>query len=590
MFIKELRIRNFRSIIKTDIRLNNISVFVGFNDVGKSNVLKTLNLFFNGETDYEKPLVFNEDYSKYAPIRKKKAEEITIELIINAPKTYKDSKDIKWTKVWRSSGLFIDNVIFTDGKSFPKKSKLNSWLKNIRFTYIPAIRGTSYFQILLANLHDTLAETIEVELRTAGDDFIGKIKSNTEEMTKEIFKRMEIKSQIRFPSNLQALFRTLDFATAEGAFDISLSNRGDGIKTRYIPAILKFISDQLNINKVKGSPNVTMIWGYEEPENNLEMLAAFKLGEQLIDYSNEIQLLISTHSPGIYSLKSNHPGSVNLFKVIKPTQSEAQILFLDSSGTLDNDMGIMPIISPYIEQKVKEVEELKNNIQLYKQELENINKNILFVEGNDEVRIFSKIITKFELSDRLIVKCEGLGCSGVKNQLMAWSWVSGISSFKAMGIFDNDNSGNIEYRKLKEEKQFKDSSTNLKVKGLIYKIPEHLRNIRQKINSFPIELEEMYPHNVWRIAEKKDWLVDREIDELNSFVRLDSANQTILEKINSFNFDEEEMLYVLKKIPDQHKDKISKYLIRDSTRNPIEQNLNTLIAFCNIEIFPFINS
>ena len=47
MFIKEIRIRNFRSIVKADIQLSDLTLFVGLNDVGKSNVLKALNLFFN---------------------------------------------------------------------------------------------------------------------------------------------------------------------------------------------------------------------------------------------------------------------------------------------------------------------------------------------------------------------------------------------------------------------------------------------------------------------------------------------------------------------------------------------------------------
>lgn len=86
MFIKELRIKNFRSIVKGDISLNNLSVFVGNNDVGKSNILKALNLFFNGETDYAKPLDFSQDYCKHAPFRKKKAPKIIIELTLHAPR------------------------------------------------------------------------------------------------------------------------------------------------------------------------------------------------------------------------------------------------------------------------------------------------------------------------------------------------------------------------------------------------------------------------------------------------------------------------------------------------------------------------
>lgn len=591
MFINKLRISNFRSIVKSDILLKNLSIFVGFNDVGKSNVLKALNLFFNGETDYETPLNFSDDYSKYAPLRKNKAEEIKVEIIINAPKNYIGSKDIKWTKVWRRTGLYLEEIVFVDGTNFPKKSKLYSWLKNLRFTYIPAIRGTLYFQIMLAKLHDTLAETIESELRLAGDDFIRKIKTNTEGMIKEISKRIDIESQIRFPSNLQTLFKTLDFATSDGVHNISLSNRGDGVKTRHIPAILKFISHQLNVNKVKGSPNVNMIWGYEEPENNLEMLATYSLAGQFFDYSSEIQILLTTHSPGFYSLKSKHDEEISLYKVVKPKLFEAQILPLSPQHDLDEDMGIMPLISPYIEEKIHEIECLNDNIASYKAELGKIDSNVIYVEGEEEVTIFSKIMEELNLSSKIIVSNKGLGCSGVKNQLMAHSWVSGISKYKAAGIFDYDDSGRREFSKLKAELQYKDASTKKKVKGFSYnlKLPTHLVNIKTKMHEFPIELEEMYPVSVWKIAEEQGWLELRDINELSNFVKLDSLDQTLSNKIEKFGFSEDEKLYVYYKIPDKHKEKASNFVIETSDSYPIKDRLEPLFDFFKV-IYSFIDS
>ena len=76
--IKHIRIKNFRSIVDLSIKTTEMNIFVGLNDAGKSNVLKALNLFFNGETEPGVKYDFETDYSKYAPVRKKKAREITI--------------------------------------------------------------------------------------------------------------------------------------------------------------------------------------------------------------------------------------------------------------------------------------------------------------------------------------------------------------------------------------------------------------------------------------------------------------------------------------------------------------------------------
>lgn len=52
IIIKSIRIKNFRSIRNELIEAKNMDIFVGLNDAGKSNVLKALNLFFNGQIDY----------------------------------------------------------------------------------------------------------------------------------------------------------------------------------------------------------------------------------------------------------------------------------------------------------------------------------------------------------------------------------------------------------------------------------------------------------------------------------------------------------------------------------------------------------
>lgn len=46
-----------------NIALERLNMFVGLNDVGKSNVLKVLNLFFAGETDFGEKFDFETDFS-----------------------------------------------------------------------------------------------------------------------------------------------------------------------------------------------------------------------------------------------------------------------------------------------------------------------------------------------------------------------------------------------------------------------------------------------------------------------------------------------------------------------------------------------
>ena len=62
--IESITIRYFRSVytIKID-QCKDMTVITGKNDVGKSNVLKALNLFFCNNSDYLQPYNFVDDYS-----------------------------------------------------------------------------------------------------------------------------------------------------------------------------------------------------------------------------------------------------------------------------------------------------------------------------------------------------------------------------------------------------------------------------------------------------------------------------------------------------------------------------------------------
>ena len=93
--INKIHIRFFRSIynIEFDNISETITVFTGNNDVGKSNVLRALNLFFNDETETDEEISFERDFSL---IRKKELKEkiktrqlIKIDVEIQSPIEYK---------------------------------------------------------------------------------------------------------------------------------------------------------------------------------------------------------------------------------------------------------------------------------------------------------------------------------------------------------------------------------------------------------------------------------------------------------------------------------------------------------------------
>ena len=173
MIIKKIRIKNFRSISDIQIELTDLTVIMGDNDAGKSNVLRAINLFFNDTTDSNKPFSFPYDFNKNAIVATNKAKEISIEIVFVPPANYKENKDILWRKVWRRDGFFSERELrcFADGTEFSTRSKINTWLSRIKFKYVPATKGVDYFSQLLGDLHDSLSNTVDDQIKAAAKGF-----------------------------------------------------------------------------------------------------------------------------------------------------------------------------------------------------------------------------------------------------------------------------------------------------------------------------------------------------------------------------------------------------------------------------------
>ena len=384
MFIKKILIKNFRSIANQVIETNGINIIVGNNDTGKSNFLKALNLFFNGFTDTNSDFNFESDFCIFALRGKGKAKEIVIELILNPPTSYNNGKAIKWRKIWRNRGLWKEVFKYVDNKPLMPRTRVRDWLNGIVFRYVPAIKDVAYFSELLRYLHDTLSLTIEDEVKAAGKGFISTIKKHTQKLDNDILKRLGIKSSIQLPPNLRDLFSTLDFQTTNYDKEISLRHRGDGIKARYIPIILKFLADHEKLYHPQGAALVNTIWGYEEPENNLELLKQFELIDEFIDYSKKAQIFLTTHSPTFYSIEKSYPDAVNTFRASVDRRSKStcfDIINMNRDKLLDKHMGLLPLIAPYIKKQQEKVAKLKKTLE----DLENDeNKAVLFVEGETD--------------------------------------------------------------------------------------------------------------------------------------------------------------------------------------------------------------
>jgi AAA15 family ATPase/GTPase len=220
--IEKIEIKNFRSFGnrkggKTQvIKINDLNIFSGANDSGKSNILRALNLFFNKSTNLGEFLNFEKDFfvKENDDDDDIKQELITIKIsFINSRNSGKNSKNKeiirlperfwvsrKWLRGTEFSNYsqdsselisfkkekqeFYNNLLDKNGelRSNFKASlskQLTDFLNSIQYHYIPAIKDKNYFAHLFGELQQTLLKEKISDVNDSKNKFEKAIQKST---------------------------------------------------------------------------------------------------------------------------------------------------------------------------------------------------------------------------------------------------------------------------------------------------------------------------------------------------------------------------------------------------------------------------
>lgn len=441
--IERIHIKNFRSLVDETIEFSAFNCFVGKNDSGKSNVLKALNLFFNDSTDFDTPFDFDSDYSKFAKRGSKQAKEITISLDLVVPDTFKEKGIKTWTKVWRSEGLHSDNL----NTLFKSGSKGYTLFSRIQYMYIPAVKSNEYFRNLLSDVYSSMTQVANSALEDLNNQYSKQLQGLTSKLSSQLKDVLHMNSAIQMPQNLNVLFRDLTFLTSdEYVKGIDLNHRGDGIKARHIPSILRYMQENMEENKLKNSISNSFIWGYEEPENGVEYLSCFEMAEELFSYSCDCQMFITTHSPAFYMKKEC--AHTRCFYVYKCADGSSKYETNIETTTIDERIGFLPLVSPYIQQERDQYlaastalkQEIKEITQKYK---EATGKIILITEGKTDIKHIKIAFEHLNLSPEILERIDYYDFGGTRTLgddlgklLEKLSNIPNVG--KIIGIFDRD--------------------------------------------------------------------------------------------------------------------------------------------------------
>jgi hypothetical protein len=164
------------------------------------------------------------------------------------------------------------------------------------------------------------------------------------------------------------------------------------------------------------------IWGFEEPENNLELRYAFELAKTFKEYSKDIQIFITTHSPAFYALDQTDGDNVNMFYISQDEDSCTQVDVVSHEKTddLHESMGLLPIITPYL-----------TKIYEHQSEIENLKSKLVQLE--DSVRFV--VLTEDEKYDHVISYFKAQGCNAEVTEFYSYLGANQINSALILGKY-----------------------------------------------------------------------------------------------------------------------------------------------------------
>lgn len=449
MRIAKVRIHNYRSFKDISVNLSPYTVIVGQNNVGKSNILRAIELFFSSprlgsrqlrrlfypnrpsrifHSRYRREGLYN--YQRDFPVNLqsnpgKKCTLVTISFILEKKdfeklgllKKFERFKTIDISQFIRVARDKTENAEYrSTSLNGDDLNEFLDWLFSTSdFVRIPSSRASEASQDLLrsftnrifANLSgsynvkralESLATKAKQEIGMAEKSILLKLEQfipELESVSLDLGELPEI-SEILGISNIKINDGTLTY----------LSNKGDGVQSLFFIGLMQY-SASLKVNR-------NLVFGIEEPELHLHPEAQEELAKTLKSIAETHQVILTTHSPVLVN-RSNFESNI----VVRKHKQTIESINTSSLFTIRDVLGVKP--SHNLENaRLVIVVEGATELRLVERILALINKGLNEVMQNGELRIVL-----------------GKGAKGVVNYLQHFT----RELQPCLALFDNDQEG-----------------------------------------------------------------------------------------------------------------------------------------------------
>ncbi len=394
MQISKITIENFRSIKFAEVIPNDLNIFVGQNNHGKTNFFEAIDWFFSGTKKGE----------SIEEIRFGRTGDAKVEVLIEfegaqdgASRMKNEGNKTKMLGVLDSS----DTILVKRSSDDPKKRSIfvkGAWVDKLptgfdtafndflpRFEYIDTRKyfedvakfsKTTPVGIMLSGVLTTILEksTQYQEFHKNFEEIFGGEKSDVKLELDNLSNRVKVYLERQFPDCTKVTFevappvfddllKNFDTSINDG-IETSASEKGDGMQRGLMLAILQAYADFRRENEDIGK---SFLFFIDEAELHLHPSAQRKLKEVLIELADEDdQVFINTHSSVL--VVDEHPNQ-QIFKIEKS----------------DRQSSIVPIGT---EQKPYVIYELLGGSPADLL----LPKNFLVVEGHTELELLTRLL------------------------------------------------------------------------------------------------------------------------------------------------------------------------------------------------------
>ncbi len=456
MKLVEFSVTNYRSITKAHkIKLQDLTVLVGKNNEGKSNVLNALNvamrmLEMHAHGDVLRRSRFVEQYYVWErdfPVQfqcRKSGTESLFRLDFKLEEAEKNEFH-SITGIRGNEVIPIQIRIGKEGRpkievpkrgssSYNKKSmQVTDFIsRRISFNYIQAVRTES---MAMDSIRDIIRDRMSVLANNKDyNDALAKVKTMQDELLDKISSELEEPLRVFLPNITGVTIKSdgdrvyygrrvdYDILINDGT-ETSIINKGDGIKSLVTLALLK---------ERKRRETGASIIAIEEPESHLHSGAIHNLVEVINKMSLNSQVIITTHNP----------------------------LFVQQNKITSN-----VIVNAGTARQARSISEIRDVLGVLPSDNLRNARYVLVVEGEDDKISLHKILSlksdviKHALqSNKFVIKPMG-GASNLAHDLVELK----NSMCKYVVLLDNDKAGIDAYDRAKNKDLIKESEVKFTI-------------------------------------------------------------------------------------------------------------------------------